>query len=511
MEITLEEGKGGVASLPLYCPAIGPALEPSDEQLPSLDENLPMNHHIRPWIKASSVTITWVACMVACSWAVAQDYEELPLFQDNAKPIEAWSKLGGPLRDKTDAIGKALSGESSLPPAEFDQYFNDIVFPLFTEWKPIKGPGGKETSPLVEGLGGVNPPKMRNRFKADFASKATNAAAHEHLNTLTLTKMDQIATGNFHPVLRANAVMMIAELNDSDPSGPPWKKAVPVLLNYVKSKDMIDAVRVPAWRGLVRQAQSGIDASDRVQVVAAAIQALGQRNNMAGHSQDAQDWICRRAIDVLTALNDPAAAAAILETVNDASTSLTIRAAAAEALSKIKFSPPANFNVTALAKTLGKLAVEDFKFELQQGAKHNPIVADRLKQQLMQIRLGLLGADGNGGVHAMTTAADAQQYINSLRGPIDNLITACNTPLLDPPVPTAAYGGGSVVVPIDRQKNLADAIAAAGSTLEAAVIGGEAGVPSSVPGASPEKNPPTNNPLGLGSKMPFSHQTALSC
>ena len=57
-----------------------------------------------------------------------------------------------------------LRARASVSLADFDQYFNEIVFPLFTEWKPIKV-GSKETSPIVEGINGVNPPKMRARFK----------------------------------------------------------------------------------------------------------------------------------------------------------------------------------------------------------------------------------------------------------------------------------------------------------------------------------------------------------
>lgn len=464
-----------------------------------------MDHHSRFCRRRFLALVVVALLMATCSRASAQDYEELPLFQSNGKAIQTWSNLHSPLGDKTDAITDMLAGNGALAPADFDQYFNEIVFPLFTEWKPVKGPSGKENSPLVEGLGGVNPPIMRARFKRDFASKATNAPAHERLNDLTLKKMDQIATGNFHPVVRANAVMMIADLNDSDPAGPPWKKAVPTLLNYVKSKDTIDAVRMPAWRGLVRQAQSGMDGDNRAQTIAAAIQALGQRDNVAGHGQDAQDWLCRRAIDVLTALNDSDANGAIsktlLDTLNDTSTSLTIRAAAAEALAKLKkFNPPANFNAATLAKTLGKLAVEDYKHELDQDAKHEPMIIDRLKQHLGQIRLGLVGADGNGGVHAMSTAADAQQYISALVVPLDNLVAACSTPLLDPPAPTSAYGGVSAVIPIDRQKNLADAIANAGSALEAVVQRGEAGAPAATPTTpattAPDKAAPSDSPLG---------------
>lgn len=449
----------------------------------------------------SRLALAALVAVVVGSRASAQDYEELPVYQDpNGKPVQSWSGLSGPpTRDKTDAIARMLTGDGMVQ-ADFDQYFNEIVFPLFTQWKTIKF-NGRDTSPMVEGLQGVNTATMRSRFKTVFAKAATNAAAHEHLNDLTLEKMKQIATGNFHPILRANAVMMIDELNDTDPSGPAWKKALPVLIGLATAKDAIDPVRVAAWRGLVRQAQAGPDSSGRAQLIGAAVQALADRNTVSG-GQDARDWISRRAIDVLVALNDPDAnstiAKALLETLNDASTSLTIRTAAAEALSKMKFHPPADFNATALAKTLGKIAIEDYKSELAQNAKQKPMIVDRLKQQLMQIRQGLVGADGNGGVHAMSPAADTQQYINSLLPSIDGLIAACNVPLLDPPAPSTGVGNTVVVIPIDRQKNIAEALITSGTTLEAAVTRGE-GAPAGAPEAAPAgKSPPAGNPLGAG-------------
>ena len=77
-------------------------------------------------------------------------------------------------------------------------------------------------SPLVDTGPFHGPARMRYDFKQQFASKASNAAAREHLNTLALAKMDQIASGNFHPVCRANAMMMIADLED--PGSVPYKK-----------------------------------------------------------------------------------------------------------------------------------------------------------------------------------------------------------------------------------------------------------------------------------------------
>ncbi|HTQ38775.1 MAG TPA: hypothetical protein VMJ32_07090 [Pirellulales bacterium] len=456
-------------------------------------------------------TVGFVVLLTACIQAHAQDYDELPLFQVNNKPIQAWSQLNSALDDKTKSVAGMLGGDA-MDTTAFDQYFNDIVFPLFTEWKDVKI-GSRIVSPLAEGIGGRNPPGMRALFKHDFAAKATNTAAHERLNDLTLKKMDEIASGNFHPVVRANAVMMIADLNDTDTNGPasnpsPWKQALPILWKYATAKDSTDAVRIPAWRGLVRQAQApgGIDADHRPAVIGAAVDALQKRNDLGGGTQDAKDWICRRAIDVLVALYgatpsgaapNPDVTAALFDTINDSSTSVTVRAAAAAATAKVKLNLPQNFDPNALAKSLGKLAVDDYKNELDTAsANHAPIVADRLAQQLGEIRQGFVGGDGNGGVRVMSTAPDFQKYVDSMIGALDNVIAACSTQPLPAPTPTQpAYGGASLVIPIDRQRPISEAIAAAGATLEAAVQR-EAAAPAAVPGAAPRKSALDNNPLG---------------
>jgi hypothetical protein len=235
---------------------------------------------------------------------------------------------------------------------------------------------------------------------------------------------------------------------------------------------------------------------------------LQKRNDLGGSTQDAKDWICRRAIDVLVALNDPAkpnndVSTVLLATINDHATSVTIRAAAAAALSKIKLAVPQNFNADNLTKSLGQLAVDAYKNELDAATHELPIVPDRLAIQLGEVRLGLVGeGTGGGGVRALSTSPDSQKYVDSLIGPLDGLIAACNTQPLAAPTPSPpAYGGGEIVIPIDRQKSIADAIANAGSSLEAA-IQREGSAPASAPagGAAPAtapgKSTPDNNPLG---------------
>src|SRR5262249_34774588 len=135
-------------------------------------------------------------------------------------------------------------------------------------------------------------------------TNAAAAPAHEEFNRVTLEFMDRAANDNYHPVVRVNAMLMIADLNETDPNGAPWKKALPALLKAAKDPNMIDAVRIEALRGLVRHAKGGISPDIRGQVTSAMLAILDKHTPPSGRSQDAHDWICWRAIDVLVALGD---------------------------------------------------------------------------------------------------------------------------------------------------------------------------------------------------------------
>ena len=58
---------------------------------------------------------------------------------------------------------------------------------------------------------------MRFDFKSTYLDKATNPLVKQHLNEITLKKMDEIASGNFHPSCRAVAMSIIADLNEAAP------------------------------------------------------------------------------------------------------------------------------------------------------------------------------------------------------------------------------------------------------------------------------------------------------
>ncbi len=401
--------------------------------------------------------------------AAGQEYEQIPLYRDaSGKPTQTWTMLAS--TNESKAAVDMLSNNAPLDNAAFDKFFTTMMFPLFTQWQDVKI-GAKTYSPLVDSPAIVSPARMRARFKSDYFNRATNAAAHERLNQLTLSAMEHIANGNFHPLCRTNAMLLIGDLNESDPSGPPYKKAIPELLKAATSVNTIPQVRITALRGLERQARDGkdgIDSDNRARIVAGMLGLLKQHTPPEGRSQLEHDWISRRAIDVLAAIGEPGSGGAVvtglLGAVNDDAASLPIRCAAAAALPMVKFNPQQAGNSAQLVKTLGKLAVEEYKSELATAkASNTRIPVDDIKVRLGQVRQGL---------NAMTAAADVAPTVNQLLGQIDGLVKAFETKPDDPPVATAVNATGAPTIPFDTQAKVAKAIAAAGESLENTLLGG---------------------------------------
>jgi hypothetical protein len=437
--------------------------------------------------RSTAVASALFALLALCPVARAQEFQTLPLGQLNGRTISKWTELPNPSSDDAKAIADMLTGIQAMVPAKFDSFFNDIVFPLFTQYQDMKVTGGKMVSPFVDVPGGgYSPAKMRAQFKSTFAAKATNKPARDHFNAITMTKMDEIAQGNFHPICRANAMMMITGLSDGADLDAPWKNALPTILKGITAPTTIDAVRVPALAGLVRhaRAQSPIDPDTQLQIIPLML-TLAKQKAPPGQSSDGTDWIARRAIDVLAAMGNPGQNGAVPTTlmaiVDDKAASMGVRTAAAAAVAKIRFTPPANFNAKPWIDSLSKLAVECYKTDLATAAAQRaPIVPDVLKNRLGEVRQGMVGGDGNGGVLALAAAPD-KNLGKAVVTQLDNLISKCNTTVGPnaPPTPYNAEGGVYLALPPDPQKDLIAAVEKAGTELEGVIQRG--GAPAAAP------------------------------
>lgn len=441
--------------------------------------------------------------MPTAAWAqAAAQFEELPPFKkDGTREITTWSQVNVAMGEDKKAVEGMLGG-AALDQAKFDAFFNDIVFPLFT----IKKNFGDKNYP---------PPKMRQSFKKDFVSRATNRAAKERLIDLTLAKMEQIGNGNYLPWARANAALMVAELNENEPNVPA-KKALPMLLKWSSDRATPDIVRVPALRGLERHAaaQGGIDPSQRPAVTKAMLDIVKQHTAAPEQSLDGHEWMLRRAIDVLGAIGEAGdngvVYAELVNVIEDESAPRAARATAADALSKIRFTPPKDYDVEGLVKTLGKFAVGIYKAEMADASStRQPIAPKRIKQQLGHVRSGLVGADGKSGILLMASAEPLKKFIADLVVQIDALMKICDKEPDLPPDPVTAAADPNYVpgVPFDSQKTLKKDLTDFGGALEAVLQAGVGGnVPPAdapgpgdvpLPGPAPGAPRPVSAPSGI--------------
>ena len=400
------------------------------------------------------------------------DYKQLPLNPD----LPTWVKATQSQQHKD--VVDMLSGLQQMNPAKFDSFFNDVLFPFITQWQD-KSVGRTTVSPLLERYGQDHGPAgIRITIKNTYANKGSNAAAHEQLNSIILKFMEPIANDNYHPVVRVNAMLLIADLNETDPYGAPWKKALPALLKAASDPKTIDGVRDAALRGLVRHAKSGITPESRGQITTAMLAIIGQHTPPAGRTQDGHDWICRRAIDVLAALGDAGpngtVPLSLVAIVNDPAASVLIRCAAAEALGTLKITAPKDIDAAALAKSLGRLAIAAVNTELTAKAPlHGPITTGRLNKDFVQISHGLTGENGKGGVLTWTTDGTVQGFISLIDKALKPLMDACDKQPLAQPPGQAAQGSGPVV-PVDTQKPIVDALNTAVEGLKTVLERGEA-------------------------------------
>lgn len=285
--------------------------------------------------------------------AAGQDapaYEELPISSDfdlpeltglenpadERKIKDKQREIKGRISAGQRNIDAVLTGTSQRDPA-FDAWFNDYVFPQM----------GRSTDSTVARVG-----KLRQEFVRNYLYKATNPDVRQHLiETLTLPMCRRLATGNFHPSVRLNAVYLASLLNDREGDSTksvfpvPNRKAIDFLLQTCTDANSPGWLVAAAASGLARIAAiEGVQAHHDMAPVAAWAAGLASGTAQGLDQMDpvAREWTVKCAVQTLGNLRDQSAAPALNRIVADSSRRLALRLEAADALAKLRFnSPPA--------------------------------------------------------------------------------------------------------------------------------------------------------------------------
>ncbi|HEX3998582.1 MAG TPA: hypothetical protein VHX65_08545 [Pirellulales bacterium] len=442
------------------------------------------------------------AARVARAADPAAPYLEMPV---DPPSLRGWNKASNASQNKDPRA--MLRGDLDWNVVVFDAYFNNILFPQFTLYKEpganvltmTEDPKNKAVKWRHSML-----PTCRDEFTKFFilqAGKNSNQEPFNHLTQITIQAMRTIALGNYHPLARYNAALLIASLQESG-SEKPLRTTIPALLACL---DSIDVVRVAALDGLLKHAEAGTEGAARPQFIAAMLKIVNEKTPPKGRTADGHDWIRRRAIDVLAALGDAGpnltVVAALDGILKDSQSSPELSCSAAKALGSISFHAPESMNASATAASIGQVAVDAYKAELARaderrdaagvpaptnaasataggllGAAAQPGAAGaglagatnrELFVSIPLLRSQLYALDrGLKGLSTATAGTKHQQFVESVEKNLALLMAACDPKAADYDV-------------------LKTGISKAGAGLEAALAGGAAGAQGRAP--APEK------------------------
>ncbi len=133
-----------------------------------------------------------------------------------------------------------LRGAAPFAEEEFKSYFTTIVFPQFTLKENIYSVRTKDKLKNTV----CELPSMRQHFRRLFMGREhSNAQARGKLNELTLYYMAGIANGEFHPLARYNAMLLIADLNEDEATEKPYRSALIEMVNAISETDEAKRVR----------------------------------------------------------------------------------------------------------------------------------------------------------------------------------------------------------------------------------------------------------------------------
>jgi hypothetical protein len=262
----------------------------------------------------------------------------------------------------------AISAEDKQ---ELDSYFLGYLFPAMSQSDPAA-------------LSRLS--KSREVLFRQFIDAAKSAAVRQYLVETTIKAMGAFSVDNYHPAIRYNAVLVLANL-DSEPAAmglnakppvplPEGTKALLLLLEQERIKEIIvpSSVKVGALVGLERHARFGMSDELKPQVEQACHKVIAQQERPADISGDVHGWMKCLAARVLVNLHSSAADAqthaALTQLVADDKIALNERCYAARMFGRMKYAADPNLDTPATTLALGELAQDILAFEGKEAEKY---------------------------------------------------------------------------------------------------------------------------------------------
>jgi hypothetical protein len=263
-------------------------------------------------------------------------------------------------------------------------------------------------------------PAYRRKFRSNYFLSAKVGPPRTKLNQLVFDFVTKkILPGEFDPVVKYNAMLMVADLTEEDTNPPkPYQATLPTFVKLVRDPDAkIDYLKVAALLGLQHHAEyyaaKGVDAKIQDGIVKIMADLLGQKQAPDGRTASGHAWLRASAAKVLGSLGSPGANGVAVKTLVDVigedTAPPSLRFTAAECLGQIKFPANTKVDVKPYVRTIGKLAVDTIQKELDdrdsrsQGGTTTTLTDDdlatrrKLKAAIRSINTALSGERGRAG------------------------------------------------------------------------------------------------------------------
>ena len=357
----------------------------------------------RQWMILGLAFVAWGFFLSAGqALGQAEGYKSLPLNAEFVSPPDsgepkdrrAESARRQRYSERLRLVNDIYKGSASFEDnqAAFDQWYNEVVFAQMAQ----------DSDVMLEAMA-TNREAMFKQL-----GNASNAQAVNHLvANLAFNKFQEIATDNYPPASRLNAVVILGRLDQTiakprNVAPAPLAKALPVLLQYVQDGALPEYVRVGALWGIERHCRidgqkqnTQIAAQQRSQVIAALLPLLGPKPD--DRSQPVDYWMKRMAIRSLGALgelgNNAEVATALMGMMEQAEKPIHLRCEAARAYGGLRFADAATAQATKAASVIASLASVATQAELDYLDSEEQFLKDA-----KDYKSGSLGYGGDGGM-----------------------------------------------------------------------------------------------------------------
>jgi hypothetical protein len=320
---------------------------------------------------------------------------------------------------------------------QLDKYYKNYAFPRWT---------------LPENYASLH--EYRRELRAELGIARSGAIYDWLLQTSFEWLKKAAAEAEYHPAIRYNAMFAIGDLNTQEQGvgssavATPLPAARAVLIEAIRNKDQLEAVKVAALQGLVRHAGLAREPQTRDGQLIPVFLEIIKKPLPSGRPDDGDVWMRSLALRGLglcrQAGADGSIATTLVAIVVDKHAPVSLRIAAARALGDLEMKGNANLKAIAVAGPLANLAVECYWTEQKRPAPQGASASTNMRGGMMSGSRGSRGGPtmsgpgmmgpgmGPGGMMGDSMSEADQEHVVQFRRRLKTCLVAVRYGLTGP-------------------------------------------------------------------------------